>query len=57
MDNMKFDQMIPFVSLSPTVKVCNNKSTIINTDFVNQTVLELSSNECLHEVPYYIFCS
>ncbi|CAC5388869.1 unnamed protein product [Mytilus coruscus] len=47
--------MIPFVNLPPPMKFRNNKSAVDNTDFVNEAVLELAKNRCVHEVPFQPF--
>lgn len=34
------------------MKFPKNKSAVDDTDFVNEAVLQLSKNGCVHEVPY-----
>ncbi|CAC5415666.1 unnamed protein product [Mytilus coruscus] len=52
---IKSGYMIPFMSLAPPMKFRNNKSAADNTDFVNEAVLELLKNGCVHEVPFKPF--
>jgi len=55
LSTVKEGYTIPFIKSSCRMFVKNNKSAIINSDFVDKSVSELLSSGCLNELPFTPF--
>lgn len=52
LNTIKNGYVIPFLTPPPTMFFKNNKSALLNSDFVNQAVADLIDSGCAYEVPF-----